>query len=548
MRRLHPRLWVTGAATLAALYTTGTPSVRDRGAEVVAVWNGGSLTRAEHESWRAAHGVETGPEALREHAFVVSLAAMSEERGAGGEPRLRLQLEAARTRVLGPALRRHVLTREIVTAAEIEAALGEQPKAFQRPRKLRLRTIYRRLAADPGKARETREWMTRTHRRLLDGASFEEIARRESESQARFRDGELGYVSLEDLPPEVAEAVRNLEPGEITEPLEHGTGLSIFRCDEIRPANRPGPEEVREKTRRVLQRHRERRVWAAYEEELWRDAAPTLEPESSTPLVMGARRMRAAELDLLIELRAPADRVGDPDVRASVLRGWAAGLLRADRAVELGLDREPRVVEELRWRYLDVLARAELVRRIDALLPEPGESELRERFEADPLRYRQQGRSEIGAIHFGKDSGPGASERVADAQRVVRDIERGAISFEDAARRYSLHHTAEDGGDMGWRTPRQIVHWGPLASRALRQLQVGERSGLLRIEQGLWLFEVRARRPPPEPRFEDARATVLTEWRRQRIHELESMVREEQLARIEVRILPAGEGLRDPGP
>jgi parvulin-like peptidyl-prolyl isomerase len=511
-------------------------------AEILATWRGGTLLRADHESWRAFHRVEAGPEAIREQVFVESLAAVSRQRGAEREPRTRLELEAMRQRVLVSALRRQVVGSVVVGDEEIEEALREQPHAFQRPRKLRLRSIYLRLDPDPIAAAATRRRIAGIHRRLVEGASFEDVARRESQSQSRFSDGDLGFLAMEDLPPEVASAIRDLQPGQLSEPIEHGEGVSIFRCEDVQPAAHPGPDEVRRKARTVLEQYHRRKAWAGLQEELLRAAAPALQPESATaPLVMKGYRMSAEEFALLLSLRSPAGTSFKPgaESQAGMLRAWALGVLGVRRAVELGLDRGPETAAALRWGRVDVLAHEELVRRIDERLGEPDEADLRALFDARPLRYAGQDSLEVAAIYFGSDHGPDRRERVQLAQRVARRLDRGEIGFEEAARRYSVDSSAASGGLIGWRTRPQIASWGATATRVFRQLEPGERSGLLRTESGLWIFELRGIRPAGPPSFETAGERLRADWRQRRIHELEGAVREEQLAGLGLTIREA---------
>jgi len=534
--------WLFGAASLAVLggLTLGVrASGGPAGAAVLATWSGGTLLRADHESWRAAHNVDEGPEAIQEQVFVESLAAATRERGVGSDRRLQFMLQAARQRVLTRALKSRVLATHPVTDAEVEQTVREQPAAFQQPRKLRLRTIYLRSDPSPAARQAARERMAGIRRRLLEGTPFEEIARDESESQSRFRDGDLGYLAPEDLPPPVAEAVRELLPGELSDAVEHGEGISIFRCEEIRAPKEPGPEELRRKVRAVLERHRARTTWASFEQELLDSASAQLDAESPTaPLVMDGYQLSAEDFEALIALHRSGDQGTDLDAggRDGVLRYWAIDVLAARRAEALGLDEDPAVSAALRWRVLDVLAKAELVRRVDERLGEPDEASLRALYDAHPQRYAGPEMLDVALIHFGADDGPDRREVVRRAQEVARQLDHGEIGFDAAARLYSQHHSASVGGRIGWRTRTQVGQWGPIQARVVRQLEPGERSGVVRTDSGLWMFELRARRPAPPPSFDTAREKLLADWKKLRIRELEVVVREEQLARVDLEI------------
>lgn len=527
----HANLFILAAVFAAAARGGEAP-------EIVATWKGGSLARADYESWRTFHELDDGPDAIREMVFVESMAAISRERGVEGEPRTRLEIEAMRQQVLMEALRSKVVAQVTVTDEEVEALRREDPDVLRRPRKVRLRNIYKRLGDDPA---ATRERMRQIQRHLSEGADFKELARRESESQTRFRDGLLGFFAPEELPPEVGAAVRELAPGELSGVIEHGAGLSIFLCEEVREARAPTPDEVRSKLRTVLFRQRQREHWAAFQERLFAEAEPRVRTSGPVALEMEGYRLSAEDLAELVDLRSAGERqaadLTDSQIE-DLLRSWAVGVEGVRRAVREELDRDPGVAAALHWRHLRILGRRELVRRVDERLREPDEKELRRRFEADPRRYREEPAYEVAVIHFGAADGQDPREQVRRAVDAARRLEAGELTFDEAARRYSVHRSAADGGLLGWQTSRQIAAWGPVAAKALRQLKPGERSGLMRLESGLWIFEIRGHRDERPMSFEEAKKKLRQDLRQQQIRELESVVRQEHLEEIDLALVP----------
>lgn len=544
---------------MAAFFTALLASVAvAEDSSIVATWQGGSLERADYESWRKVHELEDSPEAIREMVFVESFAAISRERGAEREARTRLEIEAMRQKVLLAVLQPSVLAEVTVSDEEVESFRREHPEAFQKPRRLFLRNIYRRLGEDPEAVRRRMEEL---HRELLEtsrtvskeelSGHFQELARRESESQSRYRGGHLGFLTAEELPPEVAAAVRDLLPGQVSEVVEHDGGLSLFFCEDDRKARAPTPEEVRAKLRVNLQRQRERERWASFQEGLFAAAAPRLQPPSKgaaptvSVLEMEGYRLTAGELAELVDLRSPKspspkslDELGPEQIRG-LLRSWALRVLGARRAVELGLDRDPETAATLRWGRLGVLAHRELVRRIDERLRPPSEEEMRRHIEERPRRFREQAADELAVIFFGR---PDARDpqQVRQATDVARRLEAGELTFEEAARRYSIHPSAAEGGRIGWRTQHEIGAWGPDLVQALRQMSPGERTGLLRLDSGLWIFELRARRDSAPMAPEAARELARYDLQRQQIRELESTIRQEHLASLGLAIQAAG--------
>ncbi len=512
---------------------------------IVATWTGGSLSRTDYQNWLEFQGVEDSPEALRELVLLQTLATISREKDLDQDPRMRLEVEALDQRLLVPALRRDVLTRVKVGDQEVEALYRENPQAFQGPRKLRLRNLYKRLGAAPDAAEAVRERMGEIHRQLLEGADFETLARRESESQSRFRGGHLGYVDPDALPPAVGAVVRDLTPGQISPPVEHGDGMTIFLCDAIQAARTPTPDAVREKIRTQLLRRQGRQRWAEVEALLLAKGAPRLTPDSpETVLEMPDYRMSTEDLATLVAMRLDGKKPTDLDrsQREKLLRDWAQGVLNVRHAVELGLHQDPRIAAALRWQRLRLLANRELVRRVEARFQPPTEAESRAHFAAHPERYQELASYDLSLIHFrgedDLDSGPESApaERIAQAETVARRIETGELSFEEAARRYSIHPSAAKGGRIGWFPQRQAVAWGATGIHALRQLEPGQQSGLLHLDSGLWILHLHARREAQQLSFEDAREQIQQELGQQRVTALESALQEEHLQEIGLRI------------
>ncbi|NJL27097.1 MAG: peptidyl-prolyl cis-trans isomerase, partial [Thermoanaerobaculia bacterium] len=92
------------------------------------------------------------------------------------------------------------------------------------------------------------------------------------------------------------------------------------------------------------------------------------------------------------------------------------------------------------------------------------------------------------------------------------------------------------GGSLGWQSRRQIGSWGPTIKNALDGLQPGQRTGLLRDESGLWIFELRARREAKPAPFETVREKIRGELRALEIRDLEGAVRQEQIEALGIVI------------
>ncbi|MEZ5047983.1 MAG: peptidylprolyl isomerase [Chitinophagaceae bacterium] len=524
--------------TLAALLVA-TPTEPTDTREVVASWDGGTATRAEYDDWLQLNNLKDSSDSLKEFVFVESFADIARKRGVETDPSVRLRMQLERNKLLSAALQKHLKESVKISDDELEALRREQPDAFKRPRKLKLLNIYQHLDADPEASQKARQRMKDVRTQLLAGADFAELAATESESQTRFRGGQLGYVDPEKLPPAVAKAVRTLKVGEISEIVEARDALMLFRCEDVKEAVTPSAEEVRTKLRNNLWRIRSEEGWKALQDRLWQAADPKIKPRSSGQVIeMQDYQLEAADLAALVQQTMHGKALADVNDNrlASMLHDWAVSVLLAREAVRLQLDQDPGLALKLRWLPVQALARNELSRRIDEQLVEPGEAELREAWAQSKGRYTHPAEVDLAVIYFGEMSSKTAAKedraRVAEAEAVERQVSRGELAFDEAAKRYSKHPSAASGGELGFISTRAVSQWGPAASQAVRGLQPGQRSGLLRLQSGLWILELRGRRPKREMSYDEALPQVRQQLRKVRIHELEAKVREQHWGQI----------------
>lgn len=137
-------------------------------------------------------------------------------------------------------------------AAENEDALRalyeERIDEFQQEERLRLRHILFELGSDPtpGETADAEEKAAQALQRLADGEEFARIAEEMSEDQAtRGAGGSFGSVSPEDVAPALAEAARELTPGEHSGVVRSDRGLHVLLLEERLEAGTRSFEEVR---------------------------------------------------------------------------------------------------------------------------------------------------------------------------------------------------------------------------------------------------------------------------------------------------------------
>ncbi|UWQ21954.1 peptidylprolyl isomerase [Jannaschia sp. W003] len=80
---------------------------------------------------------------------------------------------------------------------------------------------------------------------LDDGADFAELARSESTGPSGPNGGELGWFGTGQMVPVFEAAVAELEPGEVSDPVESQFGWHVVKLNETRLKEAPALEEVR---------------------------------------------------------------------------------------------------------------------------------------------------------------------------------------------------------------------------------------------------------------------------------------------------------------
>jgi peptidyl-prolyl cis-trans isomerase SurA len=98
--------------------------------------------------------------------------------------------------------------------------------------------------------------------RIVNGESFEDLARANSADLSAAKGGEIGWVYPGDTVPEFEHAMNALQPGELSQPVKSPFGWHLIRVDERRK------EDVSEQRKRAVVRNslRQRKIEDAYED------------------------------------------------------------------------------------------------------------------------------------------------------------------------------------------------------------------------------------------------------------------------------------------
>jgi len=122
---------------------------------------------------------------------------------------------------------------------------------------------------------ETRALADRLYRELASGGDFAAAVQRYSRSSSRAQGGDVGWLRLADLPPDMAQILGTVGVGEVAPPIPVNAGYSLLRVTDRRVENAeldaddPG---LRERVRQSLVERRLNRLSQGLLQELRRDA------------------------------------------------------------------------------------------------------------------------------------------------------------------------------------------------------------------------------------------------------------------------------------
>lgn len=136
-----------------------------------------------------------------------------------------------------------------ISDEQIDAAIAGAAQAVDRPSQMHLKQIFIDPKKDPDGARKRAEDALG---RVFAGQRFEAVAKAFSEAPDAVAGGDMGMLSVTQLPPFMIAAVEEIEPGDITDIIESEFGLHIVMLVERMEARQRTREELEPLVRRGL--------------------------------------------------------------------------------------------------------------------------------------------------------------------------------------------------------------------------------------------------------------------------------------------------------
>jgi len=146
-----------------------------------------------------------------------------------------LTMDEYRTQMKNQILRVRLINREVkskivITDEDIRAYYEKNRQRYAGEGSVHLRQILLNVPSSAGEEekRIMREKLAAIRQQVIDGASFEALARQYSESPLAKDGGDLGTFKMSDLAPYILNALSGLKAGQVTEIVENDRGMQLF--------------------------------------------------------------------------------------------------------------------------------------------------------------------------------------------------------------------------------------------------------------------------------------------------------------------------------
>lgn len=150
--------------------------------------------------------------------------------------------------VLGKLVSREVKSEINISDKEIELYYQKHQAEFKTPDKIHLYHLVIR------KADASRETIARIQKEFAQGASFTALAKKYSEGEEAEKGGDLGWVEMNALKPELAQMLMSVEINELSPVYEDEVGLHLFWIQGREKGIQPGLDQVKAQIKQILER------------------------------------------------------------------------------------------------------------------------------------------------------------------------------------------------------------------------------------------------------------------------------------------------------
>ncbi len=209
---------------------------------------------SEVERAKVLAGPDQIKELLRQIYQGKHMAAAAERLGLNHDPVVQARLAAEQQQVLADALREH--TRKQIQQPDFAALAREHYASrrdeFQLPEQFKAAHILKKVQCDCER-QEKRQAIEQLRGRIQAGEDFATLAKTESDDAfSAVRGGDLGWTKREDLVAPFADAMAQLDAGQLSDVVETQFGFHLIKLLDRQPARLQSFEEVQQRLEQPL--------------------------------------------------------------------------------------------------------------------------------------------------------------------------------------------------------------------------------------------------------------------------------------------------------
>jgi peptidyl-prolyl cis-trans isomerase SurA len=144
-----------------------------------------------------------------------------------------------------------------VTQEEIDGYISEHPELSRSDTQVQLSRIV--VSTSTRSTAEATQLLEKIRDKIDSGADFGEAARNYSDGPEAKESGSFGLIAERDLSSDIFDAIKDLDPGEVSEITPHESGLQIFRLESRITDSDSDREKIIEEVKHRLQMQKQQR-------------------------------------------------------------------------------------------------------------------------------------------------------------------------------------------------------------------------------------------------------------------------------------------------
>lgn len=232
-----------------------------------------------------------------------------------------------------------------------------------------------------------------------------------------------------------------------------------------------------------------------------------------TLAIVNGKSISTSALERLLEPYAAQGQKNNPQLRSALIEELIARELLLQESQNRGLEKLSSTQDTLLTFKQNLLIELLLNDEINKFPIKPEEMKAEYDQQVKLINSNKLKQYQLGIISL---------EKEIDARTVLDEIKSG-VDFDILAKKKSLHHSKDLGGDLGWFLPNEM---NPAISNVVVNLQIGNVSTVpIQVGEAWYVVRLKATRPYENPRYEESqqqlRAAIIHRRRTELIQKLQ---------------------------